>query len=60
MASDAPIIVFGTTCPLNVGMAGLDLRVEFVVVEDSGEDDFLLGRTFIREFDVPSDLREKK
>ena len=42
MAND----VFGTTVPLLVRMAGLYLRVEFVVVEDLREDDFLLGRTF--------------
>ncbi len=33
---------------------------QLVIVEDLGEDDFLLGRTFIREFDVLIDLREKK
>ncbi len=60
MANDAPINVFGTIGPLNVRMAGLDLRVEFVVVEDLEEDGFLLGRTFFREFDVLIDLRENK
>ena len=60
MANDAPSNVFGTTGPLLVRMAGLDLRFEFVVVEDLGEDDFLLGRTFIRELDVLIDLRENK
>ena len=29
-------------------------------MEDLGEDDFLLDRTFIREFDVLIDLRENK
>ena len=60
MANDSPINVFGTTGSLNVRMAGLELCVEFVIVEDLGEDDFLLGRTFIREFDVLIDPRENK
>ena len=41
-------------------MAVLELRVNFVTVEDLGEVDFLLGRTFIREFDLLIDLRENK
>ncbi len=60
MANDAPINVFGTIGPLNVRMTGQDLRVEFVVVEDLGENNFLLGSNFIREFDVLIDLRENK
>ncbi len=60
MANDAPISVLGTTGALVVRMAGLDLRVEFVVVEDLAEDDLLLGRTLIRECDALIDLRENK
>ena len=58
MANDAPINVFGTTGSLSV--RSLDLRFDLVVVEALGGDDFLLGRTFIREFDVLIDLRENK
>ncbi len=39
-------------------MAGLDLPVAFIVVESLGEDNFLLGRTFIRYLDVLIDLSE--
>ncbi len=35
-ANDAPINVFGTTSPLSVRMAGLELRDSFVIVEDLG------------------------
>ena len=60
MAHDKAISVCGTTSLLPVKLAGLELRVNFVIVEDLGEDDFLLGRTFKGEFDVLIDLREKK
>ncbi len=60
MANVAPINVFGTTSPVSVRMPGLELGVSFVIVEDLAENDFLLGRTFIREFAVLIDLRENK
>ncbi len=60
MANDQPIQVFGATQKRDMLVAGLFLLVTFVVVESLGEDDFLLGRTFIREFDVLIDLSQGK
>ncbi len=45
MANDQPIRVFGTTPKMKMSIASLELSTSFVVVEDLGEDDFLLGRT---------------
>ncbi len=57
MANDQPIRVLGITDELQMNLNGLQLPVPFIVVEHLGEDDFLLGRTFIRDFDVLTDLR---
>ncbi len=57
MANDQPIRVLGVTDEPNMTINGLCLPVSFIVVEHLGEDDFLVGRTFIREFDVQIDLR---
>ncbi len=58
MANDQPIRVLGITDELQMNLNGLQLPVSFIVVEHLGEDDFLLGRTFIRDFDVLIDLRQ--
>ena len=56
MANDQPIEVLSISDEMHLSIAGLDLPVSFIVVESLGEDDFLLGRTFIRDFDVLIDL----
>ncbi len=56
MANDQPIRVLGISKEVYLIIAGINLPVSFIVVESLGEDDFLLGRTFIREFDVLIDL----
>ncbi len=58
MANDQPIRVLGITDELQMNLNGLQLPVPFIVVEHLGEDDFLLGRTFIRDFDVLIVLRQ--
>ena len=58
IANDRPIRVLGVTEKLQMNLNGLQLPVPFIVVEHLGEDDFLLGRTFIRDFDVLIDLRQ--
>ncbi len=58
MANDQPIRVLGITDELQMNLDGLQLPVPFIAVEHLGEDDFLLGRTFIRDFDVLIDLRQ--
>ena len=60
MANDSPIKMFDATSPLSMRMGSLEMRVSVVIVEDLGEDDFLLGRTFKREFDVLIHIRENK
>ncbi len=56
MANDEPIRVLGISEEMQVAIADLTLPISFIVVESLGEDDFLLGRTFIRDFDVLIDL----
>ena len=58
MANDQPIRVLSVTDELQMNPNGPQLPVSFIVVEHLGEDDFLLGRTFIRDFDVLNDLRQ--
>ncbi len=58
MANDQPIRVLGVTDELKMNLNGLQLPISFIVVEHLGEDDFLLGRTFIRDFDVLIDLSQ--
>ncbi len=60
MAKDQPIQVFGVTQEMDMLAAGLFLPISFVVLESLGEDDFLLGRTFIREVDVRIHLSQGK
>ena len=39
-------------------LAGYELRANFILMEDSPGDDFILGRTFLRRYDVLIDLRQ--
>ncbi len=55
MANDQPFEVLGITGEMYLKIAGLDL-VALIVVESLGENDFLLGWTFIRDFDGLTDL----
>ena len=59
-ANDQPIGVLGITSELDLRLNELNLPVAFIVVDHLGEDDFLLGRTFIRDFDVLIDLSQNK
>ncbi len=49
MANDQLIRVLGVTDELKMNLNGLQIPISFIVVEHLGEDDFVLGRTFIRE-----------
>ena len=40
-------------------LAGYELRANFILMEDSPGDDFILGRTFLRKYDVLIDLRQR-
>ncbi len=52
MANDEPIKVLGITKELSMRLNELELPVAFIVFDYLGEEDFLLSRTLIREFDV--------
>ena len=59
MPNDQPIEVPGITEEMYLNIAGLYSPVASIVVESLSEHDFLLGRTFIRDFDVLIDLSKK-
>ena len=40
-------------------IAGIELETSFIIVQDLPQEDFILGRTFIRTHDVFLDLNQR-
>ena len=52
---------FGIADSLRFQLGGYELEINFVVVDDAhGLEDFLLGRSFLRAYNVPVDLTSMK
>ena len=55
-----PITTHGMADSVKFHIAGLELETSFIIVQDLLEEDFILGRTFIRAHDVLVDLNQRR
>ena len=55
-----PITTYGLASSVRFMIAGIELETTFIIVEDLCDEDFILGRTFIRMHDVLLDLNRRE
>ena len=54
-----PITTYGFVRSIAFNIAGFELETSFIIVQDLPQEDFILGRTFIRTHDVLLDLNQR-
>ena len=55
-----PITTYGMANSVQFNVAGMDLETSFIIVQDLHDEDFILGRTFIKSHDILLDLNQRK
>ena len=55
-----PITTYGMANSVLFKVAGMDLETSFIIVQDLHDEDFILGRTFIKSHDILLDLNQRK
>ena len=55
-----PITTYGMADSVQFSVAGIELETNFIIVQDLHEEDFILGRTFIRSHDILLDLNQRR